>query len=81
MPWVEAGQTTQQGSSLLLDSPVPTITSTSTSTTAASLPTGDDQYNGDDDYGDDDWLVRVLVEIRYEDDQEEVLLVNGNHHE
>jgi hypothetical protein len=75
---VEAGQTTQQGSSLLLDSPVPAITRTST--TAASLPTDDDQYNGDDDYGDDDWL-RVLVEIRDEDDQEEVLLINGNSNE
>ena len=75
---VEAGQTTQQGSSLLLDSPVPTITRTRTRT-AASLPTDDDQYN--DDFGDDDWLVRVLVEIRDEDDQEEVLLINDNHHE
>ena len=65
---VEAGQTTKKkGSAFLYDSPVPTM---------ITRPNDDNLYD-DDDGDDDDWL-RVLAEIRDEEDEEQVLLINGN---
>ena len=65
---VEAGQTTKKGSSSLYDSPVPTIT----------RPNDDNLYDDIDDTGDDDDWLRVLAEIRDEEDEEQVLVINGN---